>query len=181
MLQTMSLADDAAFPDPATLPGLGLYDDPKAAPRSWETAMREEWPGGTVGPAEVSARPGDYILAFSLWDANDLLDLQGVAGGVYLFSNSRAYDEEQAADLERLRNWVGLMGFTLYGDPDDADRIALHASGHANGPDLLEFVTMVRPEVLVPIHTEQPAWWVDALAGLGITVRQPAIAEAMVF
>jgi ribonuclease J len=181
MLQTIALADDAAFPDPQTLAGLALYDDPKAVPRTWEKALREEWQGATWGPEEVSAQPGDFILAFSLWDANDLLDLQGVAGGIYIFSNSKAYDDEQAADLRRLRNWVRLMGLTLYGDPDDAARLPLHASGHANGPHLVDFVQTVHPQVLIPIHTEKPGWWVDKLAGSGIAVRPPTMAVPMVF
>ncbi|MDH7486337.1 MAG: exonuclease [Anaerolineae bacterium] len=179
LLQAIALADAAAFPDPAALPGLALYADPKAAPRPWERALRQQWAGRTVKAADVSHDPGAYVLAFSLWDANDLLDLEGVAGGIYLYSNSRAYDEEQAADLERLRNWVRLMGLTMYGDPDDPQTVPLHASGHAPGQALAEFVQTVRPGMLIPVHTENPGWWERQLAGTGIAVRPPLLATGM--
>ena len=180
LLQLMSLADPAAFPDPATLPGLGLYADPKAAPKPWERELRQAWAARTITPAQVSARPGDYILAWSLWDLNDLLDLEGVSAGVYLYSNSKAYDDEQAADLDRLRNWVRHMNLTLHGDPEEANHVVLHASGHASGPELAEFVRTVNPRTLIPIHTEQPAWWEEHVQGTGIEVRYAQMGKALV-
>ncbi len=179
LLQAIALADPAAFPDPISLPGLALYADPKAAPRHWERSLRAQWKGRTVRAAEVSGDPGAYILAFSLWDANDLLDLEGVAGGIYLYSNSRAYDDEQAADLDRLRNWVRVAGLTLHGDPDDSGRVRLHASGHAPGPKLVEFVETVRPKTLIPIHTEHPEWWAEQLAGTEISIKAPVVGQRM--
>ena len=179
LLETIALFDPLAFPDPATISALGLYADPKAAPRTWETALRERWAEDTVTPNDVSTAPGAYILAFSLWDANDLVDLEGVEGGLYLYSNSRAYDDEQAVDLERLRNWVRLMGLVLHGDPDDPHAVRLHASGHAPGPKLAEFVRTVRPKLLIPIHTENPVWWTHQLADTGIPVRPPVLGQRM--
>jgi ribonuclease J len=179
LLQAIALADPAAFPDPTRLPNLALYADPKAAPRLWERAIREDWQARTVSPEEVSRTPGEYILAWSLWDLNDLLDLEGITEGVYLYSSSRAYDDEQAADLDRLRNWVSLMGLTLQGDPDDPTTVRLHAAGHASGPELAEFVKQVRPQKLIPIHTEQPDWWQSQLADTGIKICLPQMGQPM--
>lgn len=177
LLQAIAIADPDRYARPEQWPVLQLYADPKAAPRPWERNLRDAWPRPLVGPEDVSRHPGDYILCFSLWDANDLLDLQGVEGGIYLYSSSRAYDDEQAADLERLRNWVRHMGFALYGDPDDANRIPLHASGHAPGPELAEFIAIVRPDLLIPIHTEYPDWWEQQLAGTGIRIQKPELGK----
>lgn len=173
LLEALSLADPLAFPDPLTLSHLFLYADPKSAPRKWEQNVRQRWHSRTVVPDHISAHPGDYILCFSLWDANDLLDLGDISGGLYLYSNSRAYDEEQAVDLERLRNWVHHVGLQLEGDPDDPNAQPLHSSGHASGPELLDFVQQVHPQVLIPIHTEQPGWWEENLAGSDIQVIRP--------
>jgi len=173
MLQAIHLADPQGFPQPACLPNLLLYADPKAAPKPWEVELRQAWNDRTVHPAQVARSPGDFLLAWSLWDLNDLVDLEGICDGLYLYSNSKAYDEEQAADLERLRNWVHWMGLTLHGDPDDAQSTRLHASGHASGEELLEFVRTVRPKVLIPVHTEQPQWWQEQLRGSGIRVCPP--------
>ena len=177
LLQAIALADPGAFPDPLTVPELLLYADPKSAPRSWEIGLRQQWATRSVGPAQVSASPGDYILCFSLWDANDLLDLQDIEGGIYLYSNSRAYDEEQAIDLQRLRNWIRHVGLRMEGDPDDPQSLALHASGHATGPQLRDFVRQVRPRMLIPIHTENPGWWLSELAGAGIQVVLPQMGQ----
>ncbi|MBC7232588.1 MAG: MBL fold metallo-hydrolase [Chloroflexi bacterium] len=177
LLQAIAWADPATFPDPLTLPELVLYADPKSAPRTWETKLRRKWSTRLAGPAEVSGHPGEYILCFSLWDANDLLDLQGIGGGVYIYSNSRAYDEEQAIDLGRLRNWIRHVELRMEGDPDDPHRLPLHASGHATGPQLRDYVRRVCPRMLIPIHTEQPCWWQQALAGTDIQIVLPQVGQ----
>ncbi|MBC7262321.1 MAG: hypothetical protein H5T63_09930 [Chloroflexi bacterium] len=177
LLHAIALADPTTFPDPLTLPELVLYADPKSAPRSWEKELRQKWAVRMAGPAEVSDHPDEYILCFSLWDVNDLLDLQGIGGGVYIYSNSRAYDEEQAIDLARLRNWIRHVELRMEGDPDDPHRLPLHASGHATGPQLREFVTQVRPRILIPIHTEHPHWWQQSLAGTNIQIVLPQVGQ----
>lgn len=181
LLQAIAWADPVIFPDPLALPGLVLYADPKSAPRSWEKELRQKWAARMAGPADVSDHPGEYILCFSLWDANDLLDLQDIGGGVYIYSNSRAYDEEQAIDLERLRNWIRHMELHMEGDPEDPNRLPLHASGHATGPQLRDFVTRVSPRMLIPIHTEQPSWWQRALAGTNIQIVLPQAGQPIFF
>ncbi|RTH28710.1 MBL fold metallo-hydrolase RNA specificity domain-containing protein [Thermus scotoductus] len=140
---------------------LGVYDDVKSQPRRWEQDVRERWQKRLLGPKAVARNPGDYILCCSLWDMNDLLDLprESLAGGVYLYANSKAYDEEQAVDLERLRQWVKHLGLRLEGDPEDAEAKRLHASGHAPEEELVEFVREVQPRRLVPVHTEHPHRW----------------------
>jgi ribonuclease J len=159
--------------EPDSLPNVGLFDDPKSAPRPWERETRQSWRAPIVRAENVSAKPGEFILADSLWDLNDLPDLEGIAGGAYLFSNSRAYDDEQKADLNRLRKWVDWLGLELVGDPDDPASPALHASGHACGDELAEFVRTVKPEMLIPIHTEHPELWEENLRGSGVMVVRP--------
>lgn len=181
LLEALFLADPCTFPDPLSLSHLALYADPKSAPRNWEKGVHQRWHGRIVAPGGVSACPGDYILCFSLWDANDLLDLGNIAGGLYLYSNSRAYDEEQAVDLERLRNWVRHVELRLEGDPDDPNALPLHSSGHAPGPQLLDFVQRVHPQVLIPIHTERPEWWAENLAGSDIRVIRPEADRPIAF
>jgi mRNA degradation ribonuclease J1/J2 len=36
-------------------------------------------------------------------------------------------------------------------------------------------VRTVKPEILIPIHTEHPEWWGDKLKGSGIEVREPEL------
>lgn len=53
----------------------------------------------------------------------------------------------------------------------------LHSSGHAIGPDVLEIVRTLRPRILIPIHTDGPAYFVSNLAGVGIDMRVPQLGE----
>jgi ribonuclease J len=145
----------------------------------WEIEVRETWAGRLVGPEIISRTPGAFILADSLWDLNDLPDLQNIARGAYLFSNSRAYDDEQAADLDRLSAWMNWMGLDLFGDPDDPNAVRLHASGHANGSRLVNLVRSVQPGVLIPVHTQDPRWWQAALQGSNIRLRAPTLGKAI--
>lgn len=168
-----------AFARTVAHPCLALYRDVKSRPRSWEQDVRERWQDRTVGSREISQDPGAYILCCSLWDMNDLLDLkpESLWGGVYLYANSRAYDEEQAVDLERLRAWIRHLGLRMEGDPDDPHAVPLHASGHAGEEDLAAFVRAVRPRRLLAVHTEQPGRWRDLLAGTTISLLLPDGAE----
>ncbi len=78
-----------------------------------------------------------------------------------------------------MRQWARWSGLTLYGDPDRSGEIPLHASGHASGKELVEFVQMVRPKKLIPIHTEDPTWAIEGLKGCGIEIVLPAYGKAI--
>ncbi len=194
LLAVMRLADPSSVPDLKMEPCLAVYDDPKGQQQKWEQVTRQAYAGKLLGPDEVKAHPGEYILAFSLWDMADLLDVEHILGkapgGVYIYSNSKAYDEEQKVDLVRLWNWIHHfemepVGLTVTardrtGRVVEVDVVSgYHASGHASGPELLEFVKAVRPQVLIPVHTEEPGWWVDQLKGTGIPVLLPTYAQPL--
>jgi ribonuclease J len=44
-----------------------------------------------------------------------------------------------------------------------------HASGHASGPDLINFIEMIDPKILLPIHTENPEKFKKMFKGNTIT------------
>jgi ribonuclease J len=155
-----------------------VYQDPKVAPRAWEAELLSRY-GPRVAQAEdIRNRQGECILCFSFWDVNDLIDIEP-RGGTYIYSSSEAYSEEQQLDLRRLRNWLAHLGMRFVGDPDGGDE-GFHSSGHASGPDLLEFVRVVSPHILVTVHTEQPGYFVDGLRGERIEVRIPELGKEMV-
>ncbi len=51
----------------------------------------------------------------------------------------------------------------------------MHASGHACGPDLLSVVHGIKPEILIPVHSEQPEFYSEHLKGNGTEVRLPKV------
>lgn len=54
-----------------------------------------------------------------------------------------------------------------------------HASGHASGPELVEFVRRARPRWLIPVHTEHPEHWQGELEDTGIQVMLPSYAQPL--
>ncbi len=194
LLRAIHLADPGS-PDPLALPHVGIYDDPKASEQKWERLVRERYRAIITGPRQVIAHPGEVILAFSLTDVADMLDLQlllgGRPGGIYLFSNSQAYDEEQMVDLVRLWTWTEHLGLRLVGLEVSARGqrgevmqvtpvAGYHASGHAGQAELVRLVKDVRPKMLVPIHTEAPHLWSQLLQGTGIPIQVPSYAQPIV-
>jgi ribonuclease J len=193
LLRAIHLADPSV-PDALGLPHVGVYDDPKATEQKWEHLVRDRYRESIAGPREVTAHPGEFLLAFSLTDVADMLDLQLLLGtrpgGIYLFSNSQAYDEEQMVDLVRLWNWTEHLGLKLIG-LEPAGRGArgevtqvnpvpgFHASGHAGQEELVQFVRDVRPKVLIPIHTEVPRLWPELLHGMDVEIRYPVYATSL--
>jgi ribonuclease J len=91
------------------------------------------------------------LLALGFWDVQHLADIGAGEDALYIRSASEAYTEEQAADERRMRNWLELLGVRRH--------LHSHASGHAPQPDLVRMVRTLRPEVLVPVHTERPDLW----------------------
>jgi ribonuclease J len=173
---------DASLPDISSHPCLRLYNDPKAQPTLWEQRVRDRYAGRFVTPAEVGRASGDFVLCFSFWDVKNLIDIRP-AGGRYIYSTSEAFSEEQMIDVNRLANWLKHFGMEGVGLPvreQVGDQITyrasqpgLHASGHAGPDELLRLVREVAPKTLIPIHTESPGYFREALAGGDIEVVEP--------
>ncbi len=51
-------------------------------------------------------------------------------------------------DERRVRNWLELLGL--------GEAYQIHASGHANYPELKKMVEDIKPKKVIPIHTEHP-------------------------
>jgi mRNA degradation ribonuclease J1/J2 len=56
-----------------------------------------------------------------------------------------------------------------------AGQKGLHASGHACGTDLLQIAGEISPQVLIPIHSLNPAFFSDHLSSSGISVMLPVM------
>lgn len=173
LLEAMRLVSPE-LPDVAQDEHLVVYADVKSAPRPWEEKLRNRYclEGRLVGAPEVRDDPGGYILCFSFFDINDLVDIEPEEA-IYIYSSSEAFNEEMKMDLKRLRNWLNHFHIRFVGDPEDplAEK-RLHASGHARGRDIIELIRRIRPKVVIPIHTEKPKRFAYELGG-DIRVRLP--------
>ncbi|HAA89456.1 MAG: Beta-lactamase domain-containing protein [Thermoanaerobacterales bacterium 50_218] len=158
LLDALRSAGEMGVPDPFSEEQIALYVKPKGVTAPWETALLERFSAvcreRMVDAAKVRADQGSFIMCFSYYDFPALLDVSP-DGGTYIYSSSEAFDEEMLLDHERIRNWINYFGFELYGTLGrDREKCGFHASGHIHGPGIEELVETVRPEILIPVHTE---------------------------
>jgi ribonuclease J len=182
LLQTMRLLEPE-IPDIAEESAIVLYQETTASkmPAQWLKRTYEQYSSKVVLAKDVACNQGDFILCFSFWDLNELPSIQPRTGSLYVFSSSEPHNEEQQMDFWRLHHWLkhfGLRGCGLPAERDGKWEIpeeekGLHASGHACGPDLLHIAREVRPETLIPVHSETPEFYTDNLCGSGMNVVLP--------
>jgi ribonuclease J len=151
------------IPDPIADDTLIVYEEVKGALK-WERELLTNYgeKGKTVKPNDIKRDEGGYILCLSFWDINELIDIQPRRGGMYIYSSSEAFDEEQRFDIKRLRRWIDHFGLSPVGVPDaktgkpDEAEQAFHSSGHASASELQEIIETINPKGIIPIHTEHP-------------------------
>jgi ribonuclease J len=172
------------IPDIAEESAIVIYQETTASrtPAQWLKKTYEEYSGKVVLAKDVASNQSDFILCFSFWDLNELPSIQPRSGSLYVFSSSEPHNEEQQMDFWRLHHWLEHFGLRGFGLPvqrngkweiPDEER-GLHASGHACGPDLLRIAREIRPETLIPVHSEKPEFYEDNLGGSGIDIILPA-------
>ena len=188
LLKTMRLLD-MEMPDIAEEDGLVIYQDTTASksPAVWMRNIYQECDSKVVLAGDVHAAQEEFILCFSFFDLNELPSIAPGPGSLYVYSSSEPYDEEQEIDFRRLHDWLEHFGFRGFGLPvekkqkweiPDGEK-GLHASGHACRSDLIQIARRIRPEILMPVHSEHPEDYVDHLSECDIKVILPALGESI--
>ncbi len=123
-------------------------------------------------PPKIAANPGRWLVAFSFFDANELVDLRkGSAEGLALLlqRGARGGAGVRFPPPQNWIDWAGMrsIGFEVEG-PAGTTRFTgeFHASGHAPEGDLLRLVERANPRLIIPVHTENPARYAAALPRL---------------
>jgi len=183
LLKTMRLLE-SEIPDIAQEDSLVIYQDTIAsrAPAIWLRNLCREYSSKIVLAEDVSSAQDKFILCFSFFDLNELPSIRPKAGSLYVYSSSEPHDEEQEIDFRRLHKWLEHFELKGVGLPIESngewqisdDEKGLHASGHACGSDLLEIARRIRPEILIPVHSEHPDFYIEHLGGSGVNVILPA-------
>jgi len=184
LLKTIRLLEPA-IPDIAREDSLVIYQDTTASrsPGVWLRDICQEYDSRIVLAQDVRVAQDRFILCFSFFDLNELPGIRPRAGSVYVYSSSEPHDEEQEIDFRRLHAWLehfNIRGVGLPVESKDGWQIpesekGLHASGHACGPDLFEVARRIKPGVLIPVHSEQPGFYVEHLGGVETDVLLPAV------
>ncbi|MFX1350051.1 MAG: ribonuclease J [Promethearchaeota archaeon] len=144
-----------------------LYADVRGTTRYWEdNILAEEIDINYLNSMSIKKDPNNYIICFSLFDVVNLLDIKP-DGGTYIYSSSEAFEEESEFDFTRLNNWLKFFNFKIIGFEiiEEGERIkpqfmkGYHASGHVSKSDLINTIETIDPEVIIPVHTDNPSWF----------------------
>jgi ribonuclease J len=184
LLKTMRLLEPDT-PDVVRDDGIVIYQETVASknPRPWIQNICQECGHKIVLAGDISSAQDRFILCFSFWDLNELPSIHPRPGSLYVFSSSEPHDEEQEIDFRRLGHWLEHFGLKSFGLPvetgdgwviPEVER-GLHASGHARGCDLLEVARGIKPQVLIPVHTEHPKFFAENLNNCGFGICFPDI------
>ena len=60
----------------------------------------------------------------------------------------------------------------------DAEK-GLRASGHACGSDPIRMAREIKPEILIPVHSEHPNLYLTPLRVIGISVTLPVLGQTL--
>ncbi len=182
LLKTLCILE-LSVPDISKDDNIVIYQDTIASrsPALWMRNLCQEYDDKIVLAEDVRAAQDSFILCFSFFDLNELPSIRPVVGSLYVYSSSEPHDEEQEIDFRRLHNWLEHFNLRGVGLPVEIDgqweipedEKGLHASGHACGPDLLEIARHIKPEILIPVHSESPEYYVENLKSDMVEVILP--------
>ncbi len=119
----------------------------------WEEAVMEK--AKTIASEELRQEQDKYVVAFSMPDFKELVDIRPKAGSVFVLSTSEPFNEEQEFEFERLQNWLDHFGLPMY---------HIHCSGHIMPSELKKNIERIKPKKLFPIHTEHPTLYAKYVA-----------------
>lgn len=166
LLHAMRLVDKN-IPDVLADFHLYIFDEIKATRNLWERDLIGVlYRGKYIKADEIKKNQQGFILAFSFWDLKHLLDIKP-DGGIYIYSTSEAFTEEQKIDIQRLKNWLDFFGLRAVGFEVNNGGIKFlsgyHASGHISGGELIQVLKELKPEYVIPVHTEHPELFIQYL------------------
>lgn len=116
---------------------------------------------------EIHASPGKFLIHLDFYDLNELIDIN-VQGGHFFSLKTEPFDDEGALEKTVLESWLQRFGL---------DAHYIHASGHANGKDIIAMIRDVKPVHLFPVHTSHPECFEMRLREAGVPL--PRIVAAI--
>ena len=111
--------------------------------RPWEREYLD-W-DNTVTYKDLQGDPEDYIFRCDFFELKELIDIKP-ENGIYIKSSTEPFDDQMRINEKKVKRWLELFNLTL--------KKGFHASGHANGAELLDMIRKINPEKLYPVHTD---------------------------
>ena len=142
------LASDQNLKLPDALGGrdsVAVFRRAKKRYYDWEEQVMSR--ARTIDSEELRKEQEKFVVAFSMPDFKELVDIRPDAGSIFVLSTSEPFNEEQEFEFERLKNWLDHFGLPMY---------HVHCSGHIMPSELKTSIEQIHPRKLYPIHTEYP-------------------------
>jgi ribonuclease J len=156
-----------------------VFDEPRAVAQGWEQSVLSRHVKKLASAKAIRAHPESTILAFGFFDLVELVDI-ALSDGVYIYSSSECYSEDQRLDLHRLSNWTHEFGLHLRGFRWEGGQNGraifdepLNSSGHLSERDLVMLLETIRPRAVLPVHTERAGWFLEIGQLIGSDVVLP--------
>lgn len=105
---------------------------------------------------ELNRNPANYVVSVSLWAISQLIDIQP-QNAIWVKSSCEPFSEDMELDEERKQNWLDHFEIVKY---------SAHASGHASGCEIIGMTNEIKPENVIPIHTQKPELFKGAGANI---------------
>ena len=146
------------------LAGIKIFNEYKGTDYWWEKVIMSKLkPDSLIDASSISKNLEQYILCFSFFNMNKLLDIKPESGS-YIYSSFEAFRTEMEFDFIRLNSWLSTFNLRPWGFKVEANNElkftkGFHASGHLSISDLEFVISEINPKWIIPVHTENPNWF----------------------
>jgi mRNA degradation ribonuclease J1/J2 len=117
-----------------------------------KTCSTEHFDNG-LSAVEIRKNPEQYVVQLDYFRFKNILDFDPPRGSVYIRAQCEPFNKRMELSEEKLIHW--LQHFKI-NEGNNNKPLPIHASGHASGPEIQEFVERVKPKILIPIPTTKP-------------------------
>ncbi len=125
-----------------------------------------------VTSADIKSNQSNFIVHLNFSELVDLFDLAPNPGSCFIRSLTEIHSEEDELDARIVQKWLARFGLAFYSHQ-------VHASGHLNRDELKGMIETIKPQKLIPIHTEFPATFSQIISS-EIELSLPELGKAIV-
>jgi len=132
----------------------------------WERDFLD-W-NNTINYKDLKEEPENYMFRCDFFELKELIDIKPEEG-LYIRSVTEPFDDEMEIDYKKALNWLDHFNLKLIEE-------GMHASGHANGTEIINMIREIQPETVYPIHTNKKEEF-SVLKDNGIDVINPELSH----
>jgi len=121
----------------------------------WEKEVMDE--ANVVDSGKLSKLQDETVLATSLVDFEELIEIRPASGSCYVLSASEPFSEEMEIDFDKLMAWLAHYGIVQY---------HIHVSGHIMPLQLREALEDIQAKKIFPVHNEHPELLARFVSGI---------------